>query len=79
MIKAIVERKESAKNVIWELGMRLQKANVWRFTKKKRERLKGVQIMKNYFEDLYTAEQVAVNMCGFNGVKRGNYFGGEPR
>ena len=33
------------------------------------------------FEDLYnvdTQEQVAVHMCGFDGIRRGNYFGGEP-
>ena len=23
-------------------------------------------------------EQVAVHMCAFDGVRRGNYFGGEP-
>ena len=36
---------------------------------------------KNYFEDLYnidTHEQVAVHMCGFDGVQRSSYFGGEP-
>ena len=36
--------------------------------------------MKSYFEDLYntgTQEQVTVHMCGFNGVQKGNYFGGE--
>ena len=34
-----------------------------------------------YYEDLYnidTQEQVAVYLCGFDGVRRGNYFGGEP-
>ena len=34
-----------------------------------------------YFQDLYnvdTQEQVAVNMCGFDGVRRGIYFRGEP-
>ena len=39
------------------------------------------KIWKNYFEDLYnidTQEQVAVHMCGFDGVQRGNYFGGDP-
>ena len=38
-------------------------------------------IWKEYFEDLYnidTQEQVAVHMCGFDGIQRGNYFGGEP-
>ena len=36
---------------------------------------------KEYFEDLYninTQEEVAVHMCGFGGVRRSNYFGGEP-
>ena len=36
------------------------------------------RIWKEYNEDLCntdTQEQVAVHMCGFNGVRRGNYFG----
>ena len=36
---------------------------------------------KDYFEDFYnidTQERVAVHMCGFDGVRRGNCFGGEP-
>ena len=36
---------------------------------------------KEYFEDLYnidTQEQVAVPICGFDGIRRFNYFGGEP-
>ena len=39
------------------------------------------RIWKEYCEDLYnvdTQEQVAVHLCGFEGVQRGNYFGGEP-
>ena len=35
---------------------------------------------KEYFEDLYnidTQEQVQ-STCGFDGIQRGNYFGGEP-
>ena len=39
------------------------------------------RIWKDYFEDLYnmyTQEYVEVHMCGFYGVERGNYFGGEP-
>ena len=35
------------------------------------------RIWKEYYEDLYninTQEQVAVYMCGFDGVQRGNYF-----
>ena len=39
------------------------------------------RIWKEYFEDLYnidTQEQVAVHMCGFDKVLRGNYFGREP-
>ena len=35
------------------------------------------RIWKNYFEDLYninTQEQVAVYMCGFDAVQKGNYF-----
>ena len=38
-------------------------------------------IWKKYFEDLYnrdTQEQVAVHMYGFDGIHRGNYFGGDP-
>ena len=39
------------------------------------------RIWKEYYEDLYntdTQEQDAVHMCGIDGVRRGNYFGGEP-
>ena len=38
-------------------------------------------IQREYFEDLYnieTQKKVAVPMCGFEGIRRGNYFGGEP-
>ena len=38
------------------------------------------RILKKYYEDLYniyTQEQVAVHMCGFDRVRRGNYFGRE--
>ena len=36
------------------------------------------RIWNEYYEDLYnidTQEQVAVHMCGFDGVRRGNYYG----
>ena len=36
--------------------------------------------LEEYFENLYyidTQEQVAVHVCGFDGVQRGSYFGGE--
>ena len=39
------------------------------------------RIWKEYFEDLYNIdiqEQVAVYMCGFDRIQKGNYFGGEP-
>ena len=39
------------------------------------------KIWREYFEDLYnidTQEEVAVYMCGFDGIRRGNNFGGEP-
>ena len=39
------------------------------------------RIWKEYFEDLNnidTQEEVAVHMCGFDGVQKGNYFGEEP-
>ena len=39
------------------------------------------KIWKDCFEDLYnvdTQEQVTVHMCGFDEIRRGNYFGGEP-
>ena len=39
------------------------------------------RILKKYFKDLYsvdTQEEVEVHMCGYGGVRRGNYFGGEP-
>ena len=38
------------------------------------------RILKEYFEDLYyidTQEEVTVHMCGFDGIGRGNYFGGD--
>ena len=38
------------------------------------------KIWKEYVEDLYnidTQEEVAVHMCGFDGIRRGNYFGGK--
>ena len=49
-----------------------------------RSTLEGVEmqrILKEYFEDLYnidTQEQVAVHMCGFEGFRRDNCFGGDP-
>ena len=42
---------------------------------------KARKIWKDYFEDVYnidTQGQVAVYMCGFDGIQRGNYFGREP-
>ena len=39
------------------------------------------KLWEEYFEHLYnidTQEQVAVHMCAFDGIRRGNYFGGEP-
>ena len=39
------------------------------------------RIWKEYYENLYnidTREQVAAHIYGFGGVRRGNYFGGEP-
>ena len=39
------------------------------------------KISKEYFEDLYNIyiqKQVAVPMCAFDGIRRGNYFRGEP-
>ena len=39
------------------------------------------RIWKKYFKDLYnvdTQEEVGVHMCGYDGVRRENYFGGEP-
>ena len=40
-----------------------------------------LKIWKEYFEDLYNIdnqEQVAVNMWGFDWIRRSNYFGGLP-
>ena len=48
--------------------------------KKERERERERIIWKEFFEDLYnidTQVQVAVQMCGFDGVRRSNYFEGE--
>ena len=39
------------------------------------------KIWKEYSEDLHnidTQEQVAVHKYGFDGIRRGNYFGGKP-
>ena len=39
------------------------------------------KIWKKYFEDLYnidTQEDVSIDMRGFDGIRRGNYLGGEP-
>ena len=39
------------------------------------------RIWKEYYEDLDnidTQEQVAAHMWGFDGVRRGNYFGRDP-
>ena len=39
------------------------------------------KVWKEYFEDMYnidTQEVVAVDMCGFDRIRRGSYFGGEP-
>ena len=39
------------------------------------------RIWRKYFEDLYnihTQEYVPIHMCRFDGIHRGNYFGGEP-
>ena len=33
------------------------------------------RILKDYVD---TQEQVAVHICGFDGIQRGNYFRGEP-
>ena len=38
------------------------------------------KIWKGYFEDLYnidTQEEVVVHRCGFDDIRRGNYFGGK--
>ena len=40
-----------------------------------------LRIWKEYFEDPYnvnTQEQVAVQMYRFDGIRKGNYFRGEP-
>ena len=45
------------------------------------EEIKVRRILKKYFEDIYnidTQEQVALHIRGFDGVRRGNYFGREP-
>ena len=37
------------------------------------------KIWKEHFEDIYnidTQEEAAVHMCAFDGIQRGNYFGG---
>ena len=45
------------------------------------ERLRCEGFGKKYLKDLYnvdTQEQVVVHMCGYDGFRRGNCFGGEP-
>ena len=56
---------------------RIKKIN-WRLEQEQDEVQK---IWNEYFEDLYyidNREQFAVHMCGFEAIRRGNYFGGEP-
>ena len=39
------------------------------------------RIWKEHFEDLYNLhvqEQVAIHMCDFDRIQRGNYLGGKP-
>ena len=39
------------------------------------------KIWKEYFEDLYnidTQKEVTLHMCGFDGIRRGSCFVGEP-
>ena len=50
-----------------------------------RERMKfersGRSILKiciNLYICIDTQEKVAVHICGLDGIRRGNYFGGEP-
>ena len=43
------------------------------------ERLRCEGFGKN--KDLYnvdTQKDIGIHMCGYDGVRRGNYFGGEP-
>ena len=58
---------EARWRIATEYKMALEVVEVWK-------------IWKEYFENLYnidTQEQVAAHICGFVGVQRGNYFGGE--
>ena len=60
---------------------KLQKNKGWKWKVSELGGNEKRSIWKDYFEDLYdidTQEQVAVHVCGFDGVQRGNYFGGEP-
>ena len=44
------------------------------------EKAEVQRIWKEYYEDLYNIdaqEQIAAHMCGFDGVRRGNYLRGE--
>ena len=47
-----------------------------------RERMKcegsGKSILKICIIWIDTQEQVAIHMCGFDGIRRGKCFGGEP-
>ena len=46
-----------------------------------KEKMKCEESGRNIFEVMYyidTQEQGAVHMCGIDGIRRCNYFGGEP-
>ena len=62
-------------NVRRRNGGELQQNKKWKWEDEVR------RIWKKYLEVLYnidTQEQVSVHICGFDGIQRGSYFGGEP-
>ena len=62
------------------LWKKMSKVN-GRMVKRCRMKDEVQKVWKGVSEDLYNIcaqQQVSVHMCGFDGVQRGNYFGGEP-
>ena len=73
------------RKLFWKEVSNAKGGNVERCSKIKDEKGRLAQgedevrrIWKEYFEDLYNIdnqEQVAIHICGFDWIRRGNYFG----
>ena len=55
------------------------KMDGWHKERMKWERSGRSILKKNDLYNIDTQEQVAVHMCGFDGIRRGNYCEGELR